>query len=107
MHIVVRIKQSSDPPPDRVVGKETGAGRPPTIVQLILLPPIATSTPAATSLTLSKLLLPQSVATVHVVQVMFLPPPTATGPCNLVFVPAYYNNIGKAGHPSFLNMLRP
>ena len=49
MHIVVRIKQSSDPPPDRVVGKETGAGRPPTIVQLILLPPIATSTPTATS----------------------------------------------------------
>ena len=58
-------------------------------------------------LILSKLLLPQSVATVHVVQVMFLPPPTATGPCNLVFVPACYNNIGKAGHPSFLNMLRP
>ena len=49
MHMVVRIKQSSDPPPDRVVGKETGAGRPPTIVQLILLPSIATSTPAATS----------------------------------------------------------
>ena len=47
--MVVRIKQSSDPPPDRVVGKETGAGRPPTIVQLILLPPIATSTPTTTS----------------------------------------------------------
>ena len=103
--MVVRIKQSSDPPPDRVVGKETGAGRPPTIVQLIL--PLLLQLQPLLLLILSKLLLTQSFATVHVVQVMFLPPPTATGPCNLVFVPAYYNNIGKAGHPSFLNMLRP
>ena len=107
MHIVVRIKQSSDPPPDRVVGKETGAGRPPTIVQLILRLPLLLQLQPLLLLILSKLFLPQSVATVHVVQVMFLPPPTATGPCNLVFVPACYNNIGKAGHPSFLNMLRP